>query len=175
MIRVQFQPIRAGGPRKPTPWGGSTRQSQLGYLSASMLISQGRINNNDVYQKGGVVQQAFSYSIEPQEIVRCTTLAIRRRTELLGPLCKNDPLTEKLVAALSRPIAPPNHWSEAWADVRTRIGFYCGRQRSARHSLFAACGACRGRIRSSDDEHRSVGIGPLGAFARRISGGHAIF
>jgi CHAT domain-containing protein len=116
MIRVQFPPIRAAGVRRPLPWGSSTRRSVLGSYP-SMTISQGQINNTEVYQKGGVVQQAVFYSIRPQEIVRCTTLAIRRRTELLGPICKNDPLTERLTAALSRPITLPNHWSEAWADA----------------------------------------------------------
>ena len=118
MIRVQFQPIRSAGPRKTAPWGASARKSILGNYPSSMLISQGRISNQDVIQKGGVVQQAVFYSIQPQEIVRCTTLAIRRRAELLGPICKNDPLTERLAAALNRPIAPPNNWSEAWADVQ---------------------------------------------------------
>jgi CHAT domain-containing protein len=117
MMRVQFTPIRGGGARKQVPWGASTRQSQLGQYPSSMLIGQGRISNNDVVQKGGVVQQAVFYSIQPQEIIRCTTLAIRRRSELLGPISKNDPLTEKLAAALNRPLAPPNTWSESWADI----------------------------------------------------------
>jgi len=119
MIRVQFPPIRpaAAGARKTVPWGASTRQSQLGEYPSSMKILRGQINNNDVLTQGGVYQQPFFYSIQPQEIVRCTTLAIRRRTEILGPICKNDPLTEKLAAALNRPIAPPNNWAEAWADI----------------------------------------------------------
>ena len=123
MIRVQFPPIRSAGLRKPAPWGASTRQSQLGYYPSSMLISQGRINTSDTIKQGGVVQQAIQFSIQPQEIVRCTTLAIRRRTELLGVLSKNDPLTERLVSALSRQINPPNHWSEAWADVLRGLAY----------------------------------------------------
>jgi CHAT domain-containing protein len=116
MLRVQFPPIRAAGARRPLPWGTSTRRTVLGSYP-TMKISQGQINNTEIYQKGGVVQQAVFYTIQPQEIVRCTTLAIRRRTELLGPICKNDPLTERLTSALNRQITPPNHWSEAWADV----------------------------------------------------------
>ncbi len=88
-----------------------------------MLITEGRINNNETIKQGGVVQQAVSYSVQPQEIVRCTTLAIRRRAELLGPLCKYDPLTERLLAALSRPVGPPNHWSEAWGDIQRGLAF----------------------------------------------------
>jgi CHAT domain-containing protein len=117
MVSVRFDPIRASNQRKPAPWGTSTRQSVLGYYPESSLISQGRIDNTDIYRSGGVVQNAVLYSIQPQEIVRCTTLAIRRRTELLGPISKNTPLTEKLVGALNARIAPPNNWSEAWADL----------------------------------------------------------
>jgi CHAT domain-containing protein len=117
MIRVQFPQIRGAGTRRPYPWGGSTRRSTLGFFPSSMLISQGQINNTQVLQQGGIVQQAVLYSIQPQEIVRCTTLAIRRRAEILGPISKNDPLTERVAGVLSRQITPPNHWSEAWADV----------------------------------------------------------
>ncbi len=117
MVNVQFLPIRASNQRKPAPWGVSTRQSILGFYPSSSLISQGRIDNTDIYRQGGIVQNAVLYSIQPQEIVRCTTLAIRRRTELLGPISKNTPLTEKLVGALNARIAPPNHWSEVWADI----------------------------------------------------------
>ena len=68
-------------------------------------------------QQGGVVQQAMFYSINPQEILRCTTLAIRRCAEILGPISKNDPLTERVAGVFSRQLTLPNHWSEAWADV----------------------------------------------------------
>ncbi|HEY4760869.1 MAG TPA: CHAT domain-containing protein, partial [Thermoguttaceae bacterium] len=129
MIRVEFPPIRSAGARKPMPWGASSRQSYLGYYPSSTLISQGRISNNEVIRQGGVVQQAVFYTIQPQEIVRCTTLAIRRRTELLGPLSKHDPLTERLVTALNRPVGPPNHWSEAWADIQRGLAFIaCGKE-----------------------------------------------
>jgi CHAT domain-containing protein len=118
MVNVQFPPLRSAGPHKPLPWGVSTRHSQLGMYPSTMKILQGRINNNEVFQQGGVYQQAIFYSIQPQEIVRCTTLALRRRMELLGPLCKYDPLTDKLIVALSRSVGPANHWSEAWGDVQ---------------------------------------------------------
>ncbi|MGA2799004.1 MAG: CHAT domain-containing protein, partial [Thermoguttaceae bacterium] len=118
MIRVQFPQIRGAGTRRPYPWGAGTRRSTLGYYPSSMLISQGQINSASIaLQQGGVVQQPVLYSISPQEIVRCTTLAIRRRAEILGPISKNDPLTERVAGILSRQITLPNHWSEAWADV----------------------------------------------------------
>jgi len=121
MVHVQFPPmIRPAGAGfvKRVPWGASSRRSRAGYYPTSMLISQGRINNNPQYRHGGVVAPAVLYPIQVQEIVRCTTLAIRRRTELLGPICPHDPLTGQLLAALSRRPGPPNHWSEAWINVQ---------------------------------------------------------
>lgn len=119
MMRVQFPPaIRpAQAHAQRIPWGVSARQVRLGHYSTTMLMSQGRINNNAAVRGGGAIQQAQLFPINVQEIVRCTTLALRRRTELLGPLSKYDPLSDSLLAALSR-AGPPNHWSQAWVDVQ---------------------------------------------------------
>ena len=121
MLRVQFQPaIRPAnvGARPPIPWGQSTRSSQLGHYPSSMLIGQGQIDQNEVVKHGGVVQQAKLMPINVREIVRAATLAIRRRAELLGPVAQHDPLTQQVLAALTRRPGPPNHWSEAWIDVQ---------------------------------------------------------
>jgi len=118
MIRVNFPPaIRPSSRQVQIPWGSSTRQSRQGQYPAEMLTGQGRIDNNEAFQRGGVVQQAILYPIQVQEIVRCTTLAIRRRAELLGPVAPHDPLTAEVLARLQRRPGPPNHWSEAWIDV----------------------------------------------------------
>ena len=117
MVRMQFQPIRAAGPRRPYPWGASVRHSALGNFPQTQLIGQGQVNTTQTYQQGGVVQQAMYYSISPQEIIRCTALAIRRRAELLGPISKNDALTERVAGIFSRQVTVPNHWSEAWGEL----------------------------------------------------------
>lgn len=120
MIRVQFDPAilpAQAGQIHPVPWGGSNRNATPGRFRSSVLIGQGRINNNPIFQQGGVVQMAQLFPIDAQEIVRCTTLAIRRRTELRGPLAKHDPITNDLIAAFSGPAAQPNHWSQAWVDI----------------------------------------------------------
>ena len=119
MSQVQFPNIRAAGAgtRRAVPWGVSTRQAKLGYYPPSMLIGQGQIDFSQQIQSGGVIQQANLFPIEVQEIVRCTTLAIRRRMKLMGPLAAHDPLFNQLVAALSGRVGPPNHWSEAWTGV----------------------------------------------------------
>ncbi len=78
------------------PWGPSSRRSQPGHFPSEMLIGQGRLNNIDVLRQRGVVQYPVLLPIRVQEIVRTLSWAIRRRTELLGPLTPHDPLTSKL-------------------------------------------------------------------------------
>lgn len=127
MIRVKFPPaIRASSLAVRIPWGTSTRGARIGQFPDSMLIGQGRVNNNEAIQQGGVVQQAIYMPIEVQEIVRTTALAIRRRTELLGPLAKFDPITNDLIAVLSRRPGPPNHWSQAWIDLQLGLALVAG-------------------------------------------------
>jgi len=122
MMRVQFPPaIQPSAQQTTIPWGRSSRRSRIGRYQSEMLISQGRIDNNDVVKQGGIVQQAVLYPIRVEEIVRCTCLAMRRREEILGPASPHDPLSARLAAALSRRPGPPNHWSEAWIDVQLGI------------------------------------------------------
>ena len=81
---------RASGSRALVPWGMSQRTSGVGQFPQTFLISQGNVNNLQAVVQGGVVQQPVMVSISAAEIVRCTTLAIRRRHELMGPVCKYD-------------------------------------------------------------------------------------
>lgn len=126
MIPVKFDPaIRpaAAGQVKAVPWGQSIRNARMGAFKDTTLISQGRIDQSQVVQQGGVVQQAVLFPINAQEIVRCTALAIRRRAELMGPLCEQDAITNELIAKLTRRPVQPNHWSEAWIDVQLGLAY----------------------------------------------------
>jgi len=127
MIRVNFPPtIRPSATRARIPWGVSSRQARLGFYPREMKITLGRIDQREVIQRGGVVQPAISRVIRVDEIVRSTTLAIRRRARLLGPLAPRDPLFAELITRLSRRPGPPNHWSEAWIDVQLGLAYSAG-------------------------------------------------
>ncbi len=119
MLSTQFTPIVSAGQgaRAVVPWGASQRVSLVGQFQQTYLISQGQVNNNNVLVQGGAIQQALLTPIAASEIARCTTLAIRRRHELMGPVCKYDALTTQLINLLTRRPAPPNNWSQAWVDV----------------------------------------------------------
>jgi tetratricopeptide (TPR) repeat protein len=118
LILVQFPHVIRPWNVRPCPWGASKRGAKLGDFPSKMSIMQGEINVNAQIRRGGLVQQAIKLPIHASEIVRCTCLAIRRRTELLGPLCPDDPLTRELADVLSRRPGPPNHWSQAWVDAQ---------------------------------------------------------
>jgi hypothetical protein len=123
MLRVNFPAIQAAGAsvRRAVPWGASTRGAKQGLFPQYMSISQGQIDITQQMQQGGMVTAPTLVPIDVAEIVRCTTLAIRRRTKLLGPLAARDPLFGELVGKLQGRIGPPNHWSEAWVGAELGV------------------------------------------------------
>ncbi|MBX9791071.1 MAG: CHAT domain-containing protein [Pirellulales bacterium] len=127
MIRVQWDPIVAplvANQIRPIPWGQRTRNTRYGAYRESFLTLQGQVNNNQVVQQGGVVQQAQMFPLRYGEVLRSTCLAIRRRRELLGPLGEHDPLTKDVLAACTRRLTQPNHWSETFIDAQLGLAFY---------------------------------------------------
>ncbi len=119
MTRVQFRdPAPAINAAQATPWGQSKRRAVVAAFSPTFTMGQGQIDQSRVVQQGGVVQAAIAFPVNVAEVVRCTTLSMRRRRELMGPICKHDPLTQSLVDVLARKPGPANHWSEAWINVQ---------------------------------------------------------
>ena len=58
MLRVKFPPaIRPSNARPRVPWGTSTRGARLGQYPTSMLIGQGRIDQKEAVQHGGIVNR----------------------------------------------------------------------------------------------------------------------
>ena len=85
----------------------------------------GRLNNDDVLQRGGAVRLAEYRTMRVQEIVRCTVLAMRRRREIMGPACQHDLLTDRLVRTALRRSTRQNHWSQAWAEAQIGMAYAC--------------------------------------------------
>ncbi len=117
MAQVKFTDPTPATTRPAIPWGKTARNSKLGRFPSTMLISEGKPITEAAIRKGGVITAPQMLSITPQEVVRCLALAMYRRREILGPVCKHEPLTDQLTAAFGRREGPPNHWSEAWTDV----------------------------------------------------------
>ncbi len=112
-IRPYTRPIRP-----PVTWAAGTRPAQIGQIPDRFRILVGNLNNDAVLQRGGVLAPAEYQSINVHEVVRCTTLAMRRRYELMGPVCEFDPLTNELVATYDLRLTEPNHWSQAWINIQ---------------------------------------------------------
>ena len=121
LIRVDFarDPTPdANRLRQPLPWGKSNRQFTLGRFPSQELIQLGSFDGvNRAVQQGGAVPFPQKWQLNVIEIVRATSLAIRRRNELLGPLGAEDAISRDLITALSRSITIPNHWSKSWANL----------------------------------------------------------
>ncbi|MCA9120576.1 MAG: CHAT domain-containing protein [Planctomycetales bacterium] len=139
MLRVEFpdvlQPDQGGGNRAPN-WAVSTRRTVPARFPNRYQILQGRFDNQQVLQTGGVVALPELYLVNVHEIMRCTGLAIRRRHEIMGRAAAHDPLTGQLVQALAVRPAPPNHWSGAWIDALLGLAYASsGRSQEAASEL----------------------------------------
>ena len=126
MQAVEFPPVVAVAPRPlgavPT-WGSSKRRSRMGNFSETLKSLQGRLDNDQVVKRGGVVSAPQLVQVRAYEVARCTALALRRRAELLGPVAAHVKLTDQLVDALARRPAPASHWSQAWIHVPLGLAY----------------------------------------------------
>jgi tetratricopeptide (TPR) repeat protein len=124
MVQVQFPAtIRPSNKRVAIPWAARPPMGKFGHYPETLLIAQSYIGLAPKAIGGGFMPKGELYSIEVQEIVRCTALAIRRRAALLGPMGSQDPLNEELLKALVRRPGQPNHWSEAWIDLQLGLAY----------------------------------------------------
>jgi len=118
MGNVNFPPKITTVNHVAYPWGTRTAQTKFGKFPAAMTMSQGKpVTANDL-QKGGVITPPKFVAMPVQEIVRCVTVSIKRRSELLGPVAKHDQLLTQTLDALQKNPAPPNSWTQAWHDVQ---------------------------------------------------------
>jgi CHAT domain-containing protein len=121
MRRVQFEPNLTVTNRvlaNPPTWGPSNRNVRPAQLARSFQVMTGNPNLEQVAQQGGVFAPPELRLIDVPEIIRCTSLALLRRRQILGPVCRIDPLSSRLVVAMEGRIGPVNHWAQAWIDVQ---------------------------------------------------------
>ncbi len=103
-------------PRPPT-WGPSQRNRPLARIPRKMQIVQGDVDTATSVASGGLLQQRFYMTIDAQEVLRCTALALRRRRQILGPLSRYDRLHGQVSDSLARMTLPPNHWARVWRSA----------------------------------------------------------
>lgn len=128
MLGVDFRTeprVALNRSRKVLPWGPSNRQTTLGDVPSQELIQFGDdlATQSQVAQSGGVIRQMQFWKVDVVEVIRAMSVSIRRRNELLGPLAVHDPLSRDLVNKLSSNVAPPHHWSQAYADLLLGLAY----------------------------------------------------
>ncbi len=121
LLQVKFlQPPRPdlARVRRVPPWGRSQRQFTLGQFAETEQIFMGELDPRRALQEGGVFRPPMFWRVNAIEVIRTSALAIRRRSELLGPLAVHDRLSKELSDVFVRGnLSPPNHWSSAWIDL----------------------------------------------------------
>jgi hypothetical protein len=116
--RVEPQP---GIVKHPT-WGRSKRRFRLGRFPDTYNIKRGGLRVRVVQGRPAVTNEQQLHPLHVSELVRCTTLAITRRKELLGPVSKHDKLTQTVLNTLSS-LGPRNHWAQCWVDLQLGAAF----------------------------------------------------
>lgn len=148
MMRVQFnsQPRpAAAGQIGVCPWGQPKRNVKLAHFPGGDQIAQGRIDNSQALQSGGVVQSPVLLAIRTPELVRATALVIRRRHEILGPLGAHDNTTKGTLDALLKRPGPPNHWSECWIDLQLGLAYVAAGKPDQGRTLLERAVLCDGQ------------------------------
>ena len=118
MLRMKFPPQIAPNnhpPRSPS-WARSRRKFILGKFPDVFPILRGGKQLVTGNGKSGIANVQKLQSLHATEVVRCTAIAIRRYTELYGPLSEYNPILEKVQSELVKRQTSPNHWSQAWID-----------------------------------------------------------
>jgi tetratricopeptide (TPR) repeat protein len=126
MQAVQFaDTLTPEANNRGTPWGKSTRGARPAKspTTTPILIGQNAQQNMQSLQRGGPLMAQQMVGIQPQEIVRCTCLAMERRRELLGPLAGYDSLTDQVLQVAIRRQGRVNHWSESWLDAQQGFAY----------------------------------------------------
>ena len=111
--------------RKPPTWGTPTRSVQVARIVDPLPALEGNnpAQNMGVLQRGGIITTQQMILVHVKEIARCTALAIRRRTEILGPAAKYDEFTNQLISALEARPAPNRHWTQAWISCQLGLAY----------------------------------------------------
>lgn len=99
------------------PWGSGARNLPTGVFPRNAMIQIGDPITEERLKQGGMMKNPEMHKIDPEEILRCTALALRRRNEILGPLGPSDRQSRSLVEVFSKRTVTRNHWSSVLLDV----------------------------------------------------------
>jgi len=126
MVRVEFPELlepSASTVRGTITWGPSQRPTQLARIPDRMSSFQGQMLTEQDIRRGGVIAGAQLYPLNVKEVTRCISLALRRRREIMGPVCQHDLFTSQLLSDFASYPTRPNHWSQAWVSCHLGMAY----------------------------------------------------
>ncbi len=127
MIGVQFPAeIRPRDGTREAPWGRSARSTQPGrFASTTGVLSTQVLYDPFPNQTGNptLLPPGTIVPVNVQEVVRCTALAMKRRLELMGPVCPLDPLTAAVEGQAARRAVNVHPCVQAWLDAEAGFAF----------------------------------------------------
>lgn len=128
MVRVEFPDLlepssSAATARSTITWGASQRTAALARIPDRMSSFQGQMITEQDIRRGGVIAGPQLYPLNVKEVTRCISLALRRRREIMGPVCQHDPFTSQLLADFAGYPTRPNHWSQAWISCHRGMAY----------------------------------------------------
>jgi len=126
MVRVEFPDMltpSASSVRDTITWGRSQRTSALARIPDRMSSFQGQMVTEQDIRRGGVIAGPQLYPLNVKEVTRCISLALRRRREIMGPVCQHDRFTSQLLADFTSYPTRPNHWSQAWVSCHQGMAY----------------------------------------------------
>ena len=124
--RMDSPPLSPAAPGtiRNVPWGASKRRRVVGRFADQYSMAMGTLDVGDTIRKGGgVVTSPSIIPVDVAEIAFCTTWALKRRRDLLGPMSPHNPLNQEVLATLTRRPGQPNHWSECWISVELGMAY----------------------------------------------------
>lgn len=96
---VQIQPDTAAIQKARVTWY-RTNRTNIAKIPSSFSMLFGRLDADRALVQGGVVENAEFKQVDVAEVMRCASLAIYRRHQILGPIAEVDPITTELISSL---------------------------------------------------------------------------
>lgn len=92
----------------PIPWSPGGRRMQPAAMPDRINVAIGELSAERVLRSGGAFQAAQFIAVDGVEILRAIAISAYRRSEILGPLAGDDPLTKRAAEMSQRMISNSN-------------------------------------------------------------------
>ena len=99
------------------PWGAGSRNVPLRTFSPKAIMTVGDLLSKERIMQGGALNTPKIIKLDAMELLRCLTLCLKRRIDILGPLCEFDEMSTTIFETFRVRAITPNHWAVVFYDV----------------------------------------------------------